>query len=72
MARVDWSPNKLRWEIAEPFDGADTLGRAISAGPLVAQVLHIELNDDLFAQLDAAAVRVRKQTKDGKKLEENR
>jgi len=39
---------------------------------VVAQVLHIELNDDLFAQLDEAAVRARKQTKDGEKLEENR
>ena len=38
---------------------------------VVAQVLHIELNDDLFAQLDQAAMRARKQTKDGKKQEEN-
>jgi shikimate 5-dehydrogenase len=34
---------------------------------VVAQVLHIELNDDLFTQLDEAAMWARKQTKDGKK-----
>ncbi len=38
---------------------------------VVAQVLHIELNNDLFAQLDQAALRARNQTKDGKKQEKN-
>lgn len=36
----------MRWEIAEPFDGADALGRAISADPLTAQVLYNRGLDD--------------------------
>ncbi|MDP6047431.1 MAG: single-stranded-DNA-specific exonuclease RecJ [Phycisphaerae bacterium] len=40
MARGDWSPNRLRWEIARPFDGAEALGRSLHVHPLVAQVLH--------------------------------
>jgi single-stranded-DNA-specific exonuclease len=40
MARSSWSPNQLRWEIAEPLAGAETLAGDIHASPLAAQILH--------------------------------
>ena len=46
MARSSWSPNRLRWEIAESFDGAESLGRELRLHPLVAQVLHNRGLDD--------------------------
>ncbi|MHC4294182.1 MAG: single-stranded-DNA-specific exonuclease RecJ, partial [Planctomycetota bacterium] len=38
MARA-WRPNSLIWQIAEPFPGADELGRRVGVAPLVAQIL---------------------------------
>ena len=46
MARGSWSPNRLRWEIAQPFEGAEALGRSLHVHPLVAQVLHNRGLDD--------------------------
>ncbi|MBT3200097.1 MAG: single-stranded-DNA-specific exonuclease RecJ [Phycisphaerales bacterium] len=46
MARVGWSPNRLRWEFAEPFDGAETLMSSLRLGPMIAQVLHNRGLDD--------------------------
>lgn len=36
----------MRWEIAEPFEAAGTLGRSLHVHPLVAQVLHNRGLDD--------------------------
>ena len=36
----------MRWEIAQPFDGSEALGRSLRVHPLVAQVLHNRGLDD--------------------------
>ena len=36
----------MRWEIAAPFDGAETLGRSLRVHPLVAQIMHNRGLDD--------------------------
>jgi len=46
MAKGSWSPNRLRWEIAQPFDDAEAMGRSLHVHPLVAQVLHNRGLDD--------------------------
>ena len=49
MASSTWRRNRWRWEVAEPFDGAETLARRLNTSPLVAQVLHNRGIDDADA-----------------------
>ena len=55
MAANAWRPKQLRWELAQPFEGAEDMARRLSTAPLVAQVLHnrgLTETDDCRAFLD--------------------
>jgi len=39
MAACAGKPDRYDWQVAEPFAGAETLGRRLGVGPLVAQLL---------------------------------
>ena len=40
MAARAWRPGSKRWQVAEPFAGAEDLAMRTSTSPLVAQILH--------------------------------
>jgi len=46
MVSGTWSPDRLRWEIAEPFAAAEATARQLHVHPLIAQVLHNRGLDD--------------------------